>query len=149
MEPAIVLRMRFRFLAVVATLGACHIVSGGDEIEVSDEDGEGDSSSSSSNGNGVTSSTSSSSGGTCPTFNIQVTVNPACRTCVENQCCSELTECDASPDCIDFLNCRDSCFGDELCLGDCQSFHPLGEGQAFNLGYCVNTYCADVCPATF
>lgn len=128
-------------LAVVAG-GACHIVSGGDEITVEDDE---DDSSGSGNGSSV-----SVGGGTCPVENLDLSADgaPACRPCVEVECCDPVQQCDQSIDCVDFYWCVDSC-DDEVCVFDCEGEYPNGAGMFYNVAGCIDSFCYDECSGVY
>jgi hypothetical protein len=127
------------FLAwVVLSIGACHIISGGDEIEVSDDE-DGDSSSGSE-------STVTVGGGGCSLMSLEfgTSGDPDCDFCLEDLCCDALQACDSNPDCVDYYYCVDTC-PDEFCTQDCYNINPAG-GDAFQGIYnCGAANCFDEC----
>lgn len=132
-----------RLFLVLAALspGACHIISGGDEIVVADEDEEdGSSGSGSPTGSNVT-----VGGGPCTANNIDYAAgDPQCALCLGDECCPQVTACDTSTECVLFVDCLANCFE---C--DCVFDFPAGAAIADGIATCGAAYCASECGGGF
>lgn len=134
---------RFFFLGLIVCVGACHIISGGDEIEVAgEEDDEGSSSSSSSSSESAV----TVGGGSCPIpSNLPLgTGDPFCDNCLLDNCCNEITLCDNSPGCVDFVYCYAGT-GDSFCYEQ----YPGGGAMWDALESCGYAHCDSECSEGF
>lgn len=70
----------------------------------------------------------------------------ACTTCFKANCCSQLSACDASQDCVNLVNCINQCAsGDNACIQSCENSYPNGVTPLDNLGACINSSCSTQC----
>jgi hypothetical protein len=67
-------------------------------------------------------------GGGAPACGITYDSRPACETCVENSCCSELMACGPGTDCNAFIACANACpmTNGQTCVQTCQTNHASG-----------------------
>jgi hypothetical protein len=71
--------------------------------------------------------------------------NPACESCMKQDCCDEAASCGNSSQCFPAWDCAIACNGDTFCEADCQDAYPSGYGAFENLRECLLDNCYSEC----
>ncbi len=68
----------------------------------------------------------------------------ACAACEQTSCTSQLSACNASPECAALKTCEDACTDDTTCEA-CETMHASGVDLAYAYWDCLDTSCATQC----
>jgi hypothetical protein len=110
-------------------------------------------SSSSAQGTGAGTATGSSgvganggAGGSAQCDTMLPTHSPMCEVCAEISCCAQLMDCEAEPECVTEVLCRENCLpDDDVCLDACEAAAPVGHPVFIALKTCFFDPCGQSC----
>lgn len=116
-------RHRLALIVLLVGSGSCAAILGDDYV-IDDNQGEGG---------------SGNSGSGCGD-------NGDCPACSQCSCPDELAACNASADCVGFVNCVVACpTGDQTCLDGCSGAWPAGVDPALAFTNCGCAACSASC----
>ncbi len=71
--------------------------------------------------------------------------NPACESCMKQDCCDEAASCGNSSSCFPYWDCVIACNGDSFCESQCEDDYPAGVGSFEGLRDCLLDNCYSEC----